>query len=197
MARNHRYLTTDEPRSLSSTPRPGKSYRWLQEVVETDTDECVPWPFGVDNAWGYGRLTIKGRRYMATHVALELDGRPRPHIEGHHGAVALHSCDNPPCCNPRHLRWGTQLDNVADRVDRHRGRSGAQSDLTPQNVRDIRTLSRQGWSLRRLSDEYGVSPVAIGQIVRHETWKHVRCVAEAPTYDEDGNQRVTGCLRCT
>jgi len=37
----------------------------------------------------------------------------------------------------------------------------------------------------------------IGQIVRHETWKHVRCVAEAPTYDEDGNQRAIGCLRCT
>jgi DNA-binding transcriptional ArsR family regulator len=36
------------------------------------------------------------------------------------GAFALHSCDNPPCCNPAHLRWGTPQSNQDDRRERRR-----------------------------------------------------------------------------
>jgi hypothetical protein len=39
------------------------------------------------------------------------------------GMFALHSCDNPPCCNPKHLRWGTQQENVQDIFKRGRRRS--------------------------------------------------------------------------
>lgn len=183
--------------SLLGTQPQSKNYRWLVEAAYTETDECIPWPFSVDNTWGYGRVTIHGKKIQATHVVLELTGRPRPQIEGYHGAVALHTCDNPPCCNPRHLVWGTQQDNITDMRDKNRARSSKKSDLTVQNVRDIRRLHRQGWSLRQLSEEYGVSPVAIGQIARHETWKHVRCIQEVQQPDESGAVRITGCARCT
>ncbi|WP_428985700.1 HNH endonuclease [Sinomonas terricola] len=44
------------------------------------------------------------------------------------GAHILHSCDNPPCVNPGHLRPGTRFDNMQDKVLRGRH---FQSNQTP------------------------------------------------------------------
>ena len=87
---------------------------WLEASVATsDRSTCWEWPFS--RLHGYGQ--VGGRK--ATHVALELDGRPRPSDD----LIALHSCDNPPCVNPDHLRWGTHRDNASDRGERGRTRN--------------------------------------------------------------------------
>jgi hypothetical protein len=39
------------------------------------------------------------------------------------GVMLLHSCDNPRCINPNHLRPGTAADNSKDMVRRRRHRS--------------------------------------------------------------------------
>lgn len=51
----------------------------------------------------------------ASRVALELTGMVIPA-----GFQAIHTCDNPPCCNPKHLRVGTPLDNAKDMVAKKR-----------------------------------------------------------------------------
>lgn len=113
---------------------------------------------------------------MASHVVLELTGRPRPDIDGYHGAVARHTCDNPRCCNPRHLEWGTQGDNVTDMARRRRaarGERAGNAKLTEVQVRELRQLGAQGWSQRQLGERYGISAVAAGLILRRKTWAHV------------------------
>lgn len=83
-------------------------------------DEC--WPWLKASRKGYGRLHYKGRRnQVATRIAWEL-------THGHPGELCvLHSCDNPPCCNPRHLFLGTKTQNVEDRDSKGRTASGANS----------------------------------------------------------------------
>lgn len=86
------------------------SKAFYMKVEQRGPDECWLWT-GARNDRGYGQLSTR----KATHVALELAGNLRPV-----GALALHSCDNPPCCNPNHLRWGTDAENAADMVQRQR-----------------------------------------------------------------------------
>lgn len=69
---------------------------------------CVLW-FGSIDRFGYGQTSINGKVRRATHLALELDGRPVPA-----GMCACHRCDNPGCINADHLFIGSQSDNLAD-----------------------------------------------------------------------------------
>lgn len=165
-----------EPDTQRKKRPPYAAHRWLAEVAAAElTDACVPWPFRLTET-GYGRLYWGGKQRMASHVVLELSGRPRPTGEGYHGAVARHRCDQPACCNPQHLEWGTQGDNVADMANRRRAARGERaggSKLTEAKVREIRELAAVGWSQRKLAARYGVSAPAIGYIVRRLTWAHV------------------------
>lgn len=81
-------------------------------------DGCWEWR-GAKNQYGYGQARIDNKCRLGTHISLLLDGRPRPTPQ----SLALHSCDNPPCVNPAHLRWGDKRENAADMVCRGRHRA--------------------------------------------------------------------------
>ena len=90
------------------------------------------WPFvdvrGPNECWEWGRTqTPKGyghvfdrrlRRYVGAHRVALADslGTTPDQLR-----IVRHSCDNPPCCNPGHLRDGTQKDNQMDMAQKHRG----------------------------------------------------------------------------
>lgn len=90
-----------------------------KKVDKRGDDACWVWT-GAKTGGGYGqfgsgqRVRRKLIKVLATHVALAFDGRARPSAMHY----ALHSCDNPPCVNPGHLRWGTHEENMADLLQR-------------------------------------------------------------------------------
>lgn len=97
-------------------------------LVSPNPDECWPW-LAAKAGGGYGVVRIDGVIHKAHRLAYELCIGPIPP-----GMVVMHTCDNPPCCNPSHLRLGTQRDNVLDMVAK--GRMYMPHPSRPNNTKE-------------------------------------------------------------
>lgn len=92
--------------------------------------------------------------------------------------ILLHSCDNPMCCNPAHLKQGTDADNMNDAVSKGRsttfkGSENHNAKFTESDIVEIRRLLSEGKTINEVAAIYGVSFQSIYQIGRGWTWKHV------------------------
>jgi DNA invertase Pin-like site-specific DNA recombinase len=90
----------------------------------------------------------------------------------------LHSCDNPPCCNPAHLFIGDHSENMRDREQkgRHnapRGSRHGRSVLDEDAIRQIRNEHQSRVSQNAIAKRYGVTPQTVWAIVHRRTWSHV------------------------
>lgn len=95
------------------------------------TESCWLW-IGTKNRYGYGTILHQGSRRLAHRLAYELSGNVIPQ-----GMNLLHTCDNPPCINPEHLRVGTQLDNVRDMYEKGRGNKKRTGQITKRQWLEI------------------------------------------------------------
>ena len=140
---------------------------------------CVCWPWTARKTGNYGSIGAGGkygRSLYAHRVAWELTNGPIPA-----GMYVLHRCDNPPCCNPRHLFLGTAADNLAD-MDRKGRRvvwhptgelNPGGGKLSADDVVFAREWVGAGWSRASVASALGVSGVMISNIVRRVSWAHV------------------------
>lgn len=80
------------------------------------------------------------------------------------------------CCNPRHLRTGTQQDNVNDMIERGRqplGSDRGNSKLSASDVLEIRRLCAEGYVQREVAERFGINQSVVSQIVTRQIWTHV------------------------
>jgi hypothetical protein len=163
-----------------------RNIRSFWEKVEK-SDGCWTWKAWKDKA-GYGKIQVGKTYFLAHRFSFMLHGGTFP--EGK--TDVLHSCDNPSCVNPAHLRAGNDEDNSLDKILRGRiasgSRSGARthpekwkrgedhrcSKLDERKVREIRKRRALGLgSLNEMAKEFGVSNATIDHAARGLTWKHI------------------------
>lgn len=137
---------------------------WARVNMSAEDTGCWPWT-GATNQDGYGNVWRAGVSAKAHRVAWEEAVGPIPD-----GLQVLHSCDNPPCCNPTHLFLGTHTDNMQDMV---RKRRDGRRRLDEEDVREARQAWRAGQTQRKLAEHFGVSEATIFMAVHGRTWRHV------------------------
>lgn len=95
-------------------PVPPELVFWFKTDMSGGEDACWPWLASVNNK-GYGKFCIDSVEMIASRAAYVFAIGPIPD-----GLWVLHSCDNPPCVNPRHFFLGNCQANVDDMMAKGR-----------------------------------------------------------------------------
>lgn len=142
-------------------------WAWFNSNLITTSNGCREWT-GCRSVQGYGFVRINGKNIKTHRVSFE-------HSVGcpiRDGMFILHSCNNPPCCNPDHLREGTHQDNMDDKLNsgrQPRGEANGRAKLTQQDVDEIRANPNK-LTQYQLADLYGVKRPCIAKIQRGKIW---------------------------
>jgi hypothetical protein len=140
--------------------------------AELKANGCIEWQ-RAKSKYGYGMISFNNRVIAANRLMLIL-----LHGEPSTKSVAMHSCDNPPCINPDHLRWGTHQENSRDMVAKGRGKTTPISGPNHHNAKlnkekadIIRFMLMLGKTKKELAEYYGVGKTTIGNIAKNKIWK--------------------------
>lgn len=155
--------------------------RFWSFVDIRDSDDCWEWQGasnGTGNGCGHGRFCIrviegKSLREYSHRISWMLKFGDIPE-----GMSVLHKCDNPPCCNWKHLFLGTQKDNMQDASRKGRcvtpnlkGEEAYQAKLKEKDVLEIkRLLAEEKVSQSQIARNYNVSLQAIHLIKKGRNW---------------------------
>ena len=165
--------------------------RFWSLVAKGGPNECWNWTAG--RSRGYGQtFRIDGVQIGAHRVAAHLAYGPRPK-----NAFVLHSCDNKLCCNPGHLRYGTQMENVHDALERGQhvpppiifgrrnglifGEDVWNATLVEYQVREIWRLHLSGKNTAEIAAITKTPRDAAVDVCRGRTWRHL---SNAPSVEQ-------------
>lgn len=148
---------------------------WSKIVMGENPDDCWRWT-GATTAFGYGVISAgyKQGNLRAHRLSWVLHNGPLPE-----DMFVLHRCDNPPCCNPRHLFVGAKRDNTRDMLAKDREARGEQhghARLASTEAAAIARMIREGSSASVAGAIYGVSRSHASAIAAGAKWRKTLCL---------------------
>lgn len=134
-------------------------------------DACWPWRGGKHSS-GYAHINDGRKLLRVTRLMHEWFTGPISSAE-----LACHSCDNPECCNPKHIWAGTPANNMHDRDAKMRGPRGSKNGsakLNEASAASMREMLRSGATLRPPAKAHGVARSTAFRVAHGTHWKHVQ-----------------------
>jgi len=130
------------------------------------THNCWLWLGSIDKD-GYGVFTIKQKKTPAHRTSWLLHNGDIK--DGHY---ILHTCHNPSCVNPEHLKQGTQYDNIQDQIKlgTNVAVNKLSAKLNPDKVRYIRQSTK---NYRDLAVDLNVSHYCVWDVLHKRSWNDV------------------------
>ncbi len=147
---------------------PTPPLRLLESRSKKMPSGCVEW-IGPRSRYNYGVFSSSIMGRMGAHRASWIL---------HRGVIpdrisVLHSCDNPPCVNPNHLKLGDHHDNMKDRKANGnycKGSKHFNSKLNEESVSKIYSDSRTDGEIAK---EFNIHRTVVLDIRNGKIWQHV------------------------
>jgi HNH endonuclease len=135
------------------------------KISDVGSSGCWNWTASiVSPSKPYGRIRIRGRLKLAHRVAYELahGEEVSPTLQ------VLHTCDNHSCCNPEHLKIGTNADNMHDKSVKGRinTNGGPQGKFTYDEWVEIRKLYSEGWTYTEIGNKFLSFDTTIKRVIQ-------------------------------
>jgi hypothetical protein len=141
--------------------------RLRKGTVRRGDDDCWLWN-GYKNNKGYGQIHCLGHLVLAHRISYEEVNGPIPP-----GMFVLHSCDTPLCVNPKHLRIGTQKDNLSEASIKGRVARGSKNGQAKINEFQVKAIRADGRGNTQIAIDYGLSRRHVCDIKNRNRWKHL------------------------
>jgi hypothetical protein len=141
--------------------------RFWEKVDIRSPEECWEWQ-GSRSKTGYGRFGFKLAVVLAHRMCWFLVHDEHPN-EKH----VLHTCDNPSCVNPQHLRLGTHDENMKDATAKRRNAYGKRHGRRKLTEEEVLAIRASDGTHAAIAARYGVAPSAITRIRQRVLWRHL------------------------
>lgn len=134
-----------------------------QRVLVTDRG-CWEWQ-RAKTSGGYGSVSKTAPERQAHRLSWKVFRGEIPFLE-----EVLHSCDNPPCCNPDHLFLGSKSDNTQDAMKKGRlicdTSAAIAAKTTPQHIiDDVLLRVARNESRRSIAKIHNIHPTTVTNII--------------------------------
>lgn len=147
----------------------------ISRTLRNTKTNCLEWQQAKSKN-GYGKIHVASQGRYAHRLMAQLIYGDAPEDK----PFVLHSCHNPPCINPDHLRWGSPKENMDDMARHNRAgktfKANTKFDgkrLTVQQVQQIRKAFAEGHLQDVIAKEYGIGRAHVSLIVTRRLWKNV------------------------
>ena len=157
--------------------------RFWKKVDKKGPNDCWEWT-AAKLQDGYGKIRISEKMIRSHRFSYELHKGKIPE-----GLYVLHSCHNPSCVNPNHLRLGTHQDNMDDKINAGRdvnlkGEKHGKSLLAETEANAVIEMLKRFPPTRKrnklsfginsfLGRWFGVSHATISCIGTGRSWQHL------------------------
>lgn len=136
------------------------------------TDTCWVW-IGARQRDGYAHFRSRaGKTITASRFSYEMANGQIPA-----GLDIMHTCDNPACVNPGHLRAATTMENIHDARDKRRHVHGDRQPRRKLNAAQAREILALKGTVRAedlaASGRYPVGKGTIQAIWYRRLWKYI------------------------
>jgi hypothetical protein len=133
------------------------------DTHNNDPTVCWEWTGSTGGRDNRGYFSLNGKKVQSHRLVYELVNGP---IEGK--LVVRHTCDNPICCNPKHLILGTRGQNEKDKYERDR------AGYTHDMIKEMKRLHKMSMTYEGIAvavnSKFGtqISASGVGKIIRGE-----------------------------